>query len=134
MDAHSMAHAFLNGHDWYRVETPLDYLRAALWCAANLVTAVAYFFIPAEIGHWQAALPFATSTLIGRLFMGFIAFCGLSHLSMLAIMQTAPWWAVLTIYLPMALVSVATVLVLRRERSLIVAVLSNVGKALRAER
>jgi hypothetical protein len=131
-----MAHAdfarsLLNDHSWYHIVTPLDYLRAGLWCLSNFVTAAAYFLIPNELRHWRRVLPFSATSLIGALFIGFIFFCGLSHFAMLLIMQTAPWWVVLLIYLPMALISAATVVVLRRDRALILSVLENVGRALR---
>jgi hypothetical protein len=77
-------------------------------------------------------LPFNATSLIGSLFIGFIALCGLSHLSMLFIMQTAPWWATLLIYAPMAVVSVATVVVVWMERALIVSVLAGVSQALKS--
>jgi hypothetical protein len=125
--------ALLNDHAWYRIDSPLDYLRAALWCLSNLATALAYFLIPNELRHWRRELPFAATSLIGALFIGFIAFCGLSHFAMLFIMQTAPWWAVLLIYLPMAFVSAAAVYVVRRDRVLILAVLHSVGRALRGD-
>jgi len=134
MPSHDLVQGLLNTHDWYRIDTPLDYLRAGLWCVSNLATALAYFFIPNELRYWRRVLPFATSSLLGSLFIAFIAFCGLSHLSMLAIMQTAPWWAILLIYLPMAIVSVATVIVMRRERELILSVLETISKALTAKR
>lgn len=123
--------ALLNDHSWYRIDTPLDYLRAILWCLANFVTATAYFLIPNELRHWRRVLPFAATSLIGTLFIGFIFFCGLSHFAMLLIMQTAPWWVILLVYMPMAIVSAATVVVIRRDRAMIVAVLENVGRALR---
>jgi hypothetical protein len=131
--SHGALFLLLNDHSWYRIETPLDYLRAALWCLANLATAFAYFAIPIELRHWSRVLPFSTSWLLGALFMGFILFCGLSHLSMLVIMQTGPWWATLGIYLPMAAVSSATAIVMRRDRAVILAVLDGVAKALKAE-
>jgi len=133
MPTHDLVHGLLNAHSWYRIDTPLDYLRAGLWCVSNLATALAYFFIPNEIRYWRRVLPFTTSTLLGNLFIAFIAFCGLSHLSMLAIMQTAPWWAILLVYLPMAIVSVATVIVMRKERALILSVLESVSRALTAK-
>ncbi|MEJ1968349.1 MAG: hypothetical protein WDN03_06890 [Rhizomicrobium sp.] len=129
--AHDFGDMLLNAHSWYRIDTPLDYIRATLWCGSNLATSVAYFLIPNEIARWRKALPFAASALIGRLFVAFIFTCGLSHLAMLAIMQTGPWWAILLIYLPMAGVSVATVIVIRRDRDLIVAVLDTVSRALK---
>jgi hypothetical protein len=49
---------------------------------------------------------------------------------MIIIMPTAPWWAVLIIYVPTALASVATAYVVRRERVLIIAALKGVGAAL----
>jgi hypothetical protein len=134
MPSHDLVHGILNTHSWYRIDTPLDYLRAGIWCASNLATAIAYFFIPNELRYWRDVLPFASSTLLGTLFIAFIAFCGLSHLSMLFIMQTAPWWAILLIYLPMAIVSVATVVVMRKDRQLILSVLESVSKALTAKR
>ena len=134
MPSHDLVHGLLNAHSWYRIDTPLDYLRAGIWCVSNLATGLAYFFIPNELRYWRRALPFASSTLLGTLFIAFIAFCGLSHLSMLLIMQTAPWWAILLIYLPMAIVSVATVIVMRKDRQLILSVLGNVSKALTAKR
>lgn len=134
MPSHELALGFLNAHSWYRIETPLDYLRAGLWCISNLATALAYFFIPNELRYWRRVLPFAASSLLGAMFIAFIAFCGLSHLSMLLIMQTAPWWATLLIYLPMAIVSVATVIVMRKERALILSVLESISKALTAKR
>ncbi|MBS0473249.1 MAG: hypothetical protein JSR60_19420 [Proteobacteria bacterium] len=124
--------ALMNNHAWYHIDTPLDYFRAILWCLANFTTAIAYFLIPNELRHWSKVLPFAASSLIGNLFIGFIMFCGLSHLTMLLIMQTAPWWAVLVIYVPMAVVSVATVIVIRRDRALILGVLQSVGRALKS--
>jgi hypothetical protein len=126
-----IAHMMWNAHSWYRIDTPLDVLRALIWCGANLATAIAYFLIPQELGHWRKVMPFAASARIGQLFIGFIFFCGLSHLAMLVIMQTGPWWATLLVYLPMAIVSVATVVVIRRDRKLILAVLESVAKGLK---
>ena len=134
MPSHDLVQELLNTHSWYRIDTPLDYLRAGLWCVSNLATALAYFFIPNELRYWRRVLPFAASSLLGGLFIAFIAFCGLSHLAMLFIMQTAPWWAILLIYLPMAIVSVATIIVMRKERALILSVLESVSKALMAKR
>jgi hypothetical protein len=131
--SHDLAHLLMNNHSWYRIDTPLDYIRAALWCLSNLATASAYFLIPVELRHWRRVLPFAASSLIGTLFIGFILFCGLSHLAMIAIMQTAPWWATALIYLPMAVVSLATAVVMRRNRPLIIAVLGGVGQALKTK-
>ena len=129
---HGGMQAMLNAHDWYRITTPLDYLRAVLWCLGNFLTAVAYFLIPNELRAWRKALPFPATSLIMMLFIGFIALCGASHFAMLFIMQTGPWWATLLIYLPMAAVSLATVIVLRVNRRLILSVLQSVGAALKA--
>jgi len=128
---HESVQFLMNSHTWYRIETPLDWVRATLWCVANFLTAAAYFAIPNELRGWRKALPFPASSLIVLLFIAFIALCGASHFAMLFIMQTGPWWAVLLIYLPMAVVSVATVLVLRLNRRLILTVLENVGAALK---
>ena len=130
MPSGDLIHVLMNNHSWYHIETPADYLRAALWCLANFVTAVSYFLIPNEIKHWRKALPFAATSLISNLFISFIAFCGLSHLVMLFIMQTGPWWATLLVYVPMATVSVATVVVVRLNRRLIIEVLEGVSRAI----
>ncbi|MEJ0040907.1 MAG: hypothetical protein WDM81_01165 [Rhizomicrobium sp.] len=131
MQAGDYVHALMNNHDWYRINTPLDYFRAGLWCMANLVTSASYFLIPNEIKYWRKSLPFGAASLIINLFIGFIAFCGLSHLAMIAIMPTGPWWATLLIYLPMAIVSAATVAVIRLQRQPIVELLASVAAALK---
>lgn len=131
MPEHDLVTGLLNAHSWYRIDSPLDYVRAAIWCASNLVTAISYFLIPIELGHWRKVMAFPASAFIGRLFIGFIFFCGVSHLSMLVIMQTGPWWATLFVYLPMAIVSAATVIVIRRDRKLIIAVLETVAQGLK---
>jgi hypothetical protein len=128
--AHGIAHFLVNDHNWYRFETAGDFIRAGLWCLSNLATSLSYFLLPIEIRRWRLALPFKSTTLIGTLFIGFIATCGASHLSMLIVMPTAPWWVTILIYMPMAFVSVATAVVVRRERRLIVAALEGVGAAL----
>lgn len=128
--AHGIAHFLINDHSWYRFVTAEDYVRASLWCLSNLATSLSYFLLPIEIRHWRVALPFKSTTLIGTLFIAFIATCGASHLSMLIIMPTAPWWITILIYMPMGFVSVATAVVVRRERRLIVAALKSVGAAL----
>jgi hypothetical protein len=130
---HDSVQALMNGHDWYHIVTPLDYVRAVLWCLANFLTAVAYFLIPNELRAWRKALPFPATSLIVMLFIAFIALCGASHFAMLFIMQTGPWWATLLIYLPMAAVSLATVAVLRVNRRLILSILQSVGAALKAQ-
>jgi hypothetical protein len=131
MPSNDLIHMLMNNHSWYRIETADDYLRAILWCLANLVTSVSYFLIPNEIKYWRKSLPFDATALISNLFIGFIAFCGLSHLAMIIIMPTGPWWAVVLIYVPMATVSAATVVVVRMNRKLILAVLDAVALALR---
>lgn len=130
MPSGDVMHALMNSHSWYRLDTPLDYLRAALWCLANLVTSISYFLIPNEIKHWRRSMPFRATSTILNLFIAFIASCGLSHLAMLAIMPTGPWWAVLLVYMPMAAVSATTVVVIRLNRRLIVELLGNVSRAL----
>ena len=128
---HDFADLMLNAHPWYRIETPLDYVRAGIWCASNLVTAVSYFLIPQELARWRREMPFAAGSLIGQMFMGLIFFSGLSHLAMLAIVQTGPWWATLFVFLPMAVVSSGTLIVIRRDRRLILAVLVSVAQGIR---
>ena len=128
--AGSAVHFFVNDHSWYRFDSTADLVRAGLWCFSNLAIAVSYFLLPVEIRRWRLALPFRSTALIGTLFVGFIAFCGLSHLSMVFIMPTAPWWATIIIYLPTGLISLATVAVVRRQRRLIIAALEGVGAAL----
>lgn len=128
--AHGLAHFLINDHSWYRFVTTADYIRAGLWCLSNLMIGFSYLVLPAEIWRWRQALPFKSIALFSTLFIGFIAFCGISHLTMIVIMPTAPWWATLVIYVPTALVSLATAVVLRRERRLIVAALEGVGAAL----
>lgn len=130
---HGIAHLVANHHSWYRFETTDDFLRAGFWCLANIGIGVSYLMLPVEIRRWRLALPFKSTVLIGSLFIGFIALCGISHLTMVVIMPTAPWWATILIYLPTMAVSAATVAVVRRERRLIVAVLEGIGAAL-AER
>ncbi|GAA0548906.1 hypothetical protein FHS83_001051 [Rhizomicrobium palustre] len=133
MDAGSaqyVSHLVMNDHTWYRLITTADYVRAGLWCLSNLVIGISYLMLPVEIWHWRTALPFRSTAVIGALFVAFIAFCGISHLSMVVIMQTAPWWAVLLIYVPTAAVSLGTALLVRRERGLILAALQGVGAAL----
>jgi hypothetical protein len=120
----------INDHSWYHFVTTADYIRAGLWCFSNLAIAAAYFLLPAEIRRWRMTLPFKSTALIGTLFIGFITFCGLSHLTMIFIMQTAPWWATILIYLPTGIISLATVAVVRRERQLIIAALQGVSAAL----
>jgi hypothetical protein len=128
--ADGAARFLINDHSWYRFVTIADWIRAGLWCFSNLAIAVAYFMLPIEIRRWRLALPFKSTALIGTFFVAFIAFCGLSHLSMIFIMQTAPWWATLLIYLPTGLISLAAAAIVRRERRVIIAALEGVGAAL----
>lgn len=131
MDAGSgLAHLLMNDHNWYRLDTEADFVRAGLWCLSNLAIGASYLALPVEIWHWRLALPFRSTALIGVLFISFIALCGISHLSMIIIMPTAPWWATLIIYVPTAIASVATAVVVRRERLLITAALKGVSDAL----
>lgn len=131
MDSGSgIAHLLMNDHSWYRLVTTADYIRAALWCLSNLAIGLSYLLLPIEIRRWRLALPFKSTALIGTLFIAFIGLCGISHLTMIVIMPTAPWWATLIIYLPTGLVSLSTVFVVRHERQLIVAALEGVGAAL----
>lgn len=127
---HGLAHLVANNHTWYRFETTGDLIRAGFWCLANVGIGVSYLMLPVEIRQWRLALPFKSTALIGSLFVSFIALCGISHLTMVIIMPTAPWWATILIYLPTMLVSVATAVVVRRGRKLIVAALEGVGAAL----
>lgn len=128
--AQGIAHILLNDHSWYRFVTTADYIRAGLWCLSNLAIGLSYLLLPAEIRRWHLALPFKSTALIGTLFVGFIGLCGVSHLVMIIIMPTGPWWATLLIYVPTGVVSLATVMVVRRERQLIVAALEGVSAAL----
>jgi hypothetical protein len=100
------------------------------WCLSNLTIGLSYLLLPVEIRRWHLALPFKSTALIGALFIGFIGLCGISHLAMIIIMPTGPWWATLLIYVPTGAVSLAAVMVVRRERQLIVAALEGVGAAL----
>ncbi|MDR3526437.1 MAG: hypothetical protein P4L57_04090 [Rhizomicrobium sp.] len=125
-----LAHLLMNDHSWYRLNTQADFARAGLWCLSNLAIAASYLTLPMEIWRWRLALPFRSTTLIGLLFIGFITLCGISHLTMIIIMPTAPWWATLFVYVPTAMASVATAVVARRERHLIIAVLKGISTAL----
>lgn len=128
--AHGIAQFLINNHSWYTFETTADYVRAGLWCLSNLTIGFSYLLLPVEIRRWRLALPFKSAALFGTLFIAFIGFCGISHLTMIIIMPTAPWWATLLIYVPTGLVSLATAIVVRRERRVIVAALEGVGAAL----
>lgn len=129
-----LAHLLMNDHSWYRLASEADYVRAGLWCLCNVAIGGSYLTLPVEIWHWRVALPFHSTALIGILFISFIALCGISHLTMIIIMPTAPWWATLIIYVPTALASIATAYVVRRERLLIIAALKGVSAALKGGR
>lgn len=121
----------MNEHLWYTLDTPLDWLRAILWTGSNLITALAYFAIPWEIWKWREQLTFLSANVVGILFIAFIILCGESHLAMVLVMQTGPWWATTLVYLPMAIVSILTMLVLRRERTQIIQVLRSLTRILK---
>lgn len=99
----------------------------------NFVTAVSYFSIPFEIRYWRQAAASPAFGPIAMMFKAFIFLCGLSHAAMIAIMPIGPWWAIYSIYAPMALVSVATALALRSERGLIVKLLGSVNVLMRSD-
>lgn len=128
--ANGLAHLVMNDHSWYRLDSTADYVRAGLWCLSNLTIGLSYLALPIEIWHWRVALPFRSTAVIGTLFVAFIALCGISHLTMIVIMPTGPWWATLLVYLPTGAVSLGTAIVLRHERRLIIAALESVGAAL----
>ena len=130
---HDPLQYLMNEHTWYTLETPWDQVRAWLWCLSNLITFASYFLIPAEIKRWQQCLPFQSTKVISGLFIAFIVACGLSHLVMIIVMPTAPWWAVLGVYLPMAIVSLSTVVVLQRHRRQILQVLQSMMRLLDAK-
>jgi len=120
----------LNDHSWYRIDDTWDVARAALWCAANLVTAFCYFAIPWELRHWRRELPYQSVALIATMFMGFIFFCGVHHVVDVLIMPTAPWWAIWTANIPMAGFSIATWIIIRRQRRGIMWVLGMLRQAM----
>lgn len=130
MDAGTGVVLMASGHSWSQISSTADYVRAGLWCLSNLTIGVSYLLLPIEIWHWRLALPLRSTALIGTLFASFIAFCGLSHLTMIVIMPIAPWWATMVIFVPTAAISLVTVLVLRKERRLILAALRGVKTAL----
>ena len=114
----------MNSHDWYVLRTTMDHVRAWTWCLANFITFVSYFMIPLELRHWRRAIPASRAVeVVSRLFIAFIFLCGLSHLAMIVIMPTAPTWVIVSVYIPMAYVSLWTVVVLRNHRRSIVDVL-----------
>lgn len=119
----------LADHSSFHIQTEWEYVRAIAWVTCNLITAVSYLLIPYEISKWKSVLPFITSLKIAWLFIAFIILCGLSHIIMLVIMPTAPWWT-LSIFVPMAFVSLATTLFLRLYRDYIISALSAISRAL----
>jgi hypothetical protein len=123
-----MQHAYYldflwNYHDWYHIENVNDFVRAVLWCVANIVTAFCYFVIPYEIWLWRRELASTAAIITGFGFIFFIALCGMHHVVDVIIMQTAPWWAVLMVNVPMALASLATAYFIVTNRQLIIDVL-----------
>lgn len=120
----------MNAHEWYSLASPLDHLRAWLWVLANFGTFIAYFMIPFELFYWRARLSALITNTISGLFIAFIAACGLSHIAMIFVMPTAPWWVILLVYLPLAVISLITAFVLRAFRPVIIHVLTGVQIAL----
>ncbi len=123
-----MDHAFYldflwNNHSWYKIENLNDFIRALLWCAANAITAFSYLAIPWEIWLWRKVLPFFSTNIVGIGFVSFIVACGLHHLVDIVIMPTAPWWAILWVNIPMAIVSAATWIYIRVNRGMIIKIL-----------
>lgn len=121
----------LNDHSWYKIDTVEDIARSVLWISENLTTAISYFLIPNEINHWSEHLDFPVTKAIAIAFIGFIVFCGLHHIVDVVVMPTAPWWAILSVNLPMALFSVATAVYLRKLRKPIMSVLDAISKDFR---
>lgn len=121
---HSFYLDFLwNSHEWYKINNYNDFVRAISWCAVNLITAYCYFVIPYEISKWSHAVKSMATSWIGMCFIGFIVFCGLHHIVDVIIMPTAPWWAILTVNVPLALVSLGTYIYIWYNRDLILGVL-----------
>lgn len=108
-----------NGHAFYTLNTPWDHLRAWLWCISNLVVCAAYLAIPREIYFWNLQIPLVSFQWFAFLFISFIALCGISHVMMILVMPTAPWWAILYISIPLAVVSSLTMRALQDSRGLI---------------
>lgn len=118
-------HYLMNAHEWYRLASYWDHARAWSWTLANFATFLSYIAIPAEIAQWKKAAPFHFFSVFSWLFIAFIFLCGMSHLVMVIVMPTGPWWAILWVYGPMSIVSLLTVGVLRRNRGMIVDLLQN---------
>lgn len=117
-------------HSWFVLTTEWDWLRVVLWCVANLITAFTYFAIPVEIWKWYKAVPMPSTLWISTAFISFIMFCGIHHLVDVIIMPTAPWWAIFTANIPMAIASVATWVLLGRLQSTILIGLRAIAFAL----
>lgn len=117
-------------HEWFVLDSGWDWARLWLWCLSNFAVFAAYFLIPVEICHWRKAIPFKWTSLIGLLFVVFITLCGVSHFAMIIIMPTGPWWAIIFVFVPLALISIATVFVMRRLRGPIVLALAAVKKVI----
>ena len=96
----------------------------------NIVTGLAYLGIPYEIWKWRKALSSRAANYLSILFVAFITFCGLHHFVDVIIMPTAPWWAILSVNLPMALVSAVTLFYLQRNRELLIKLLEEIGELL----
>ena len=116
-----------NNHSWYAINNMNDFVRAIVWCLTNLITGFCYVAIPYEIWMWRNRLKFISSTIIGWGFIAFITLCGMSHLAMTAIMPTGPWWAIIFVYGPMTIASLATWLFIRTHRDSIVEILELIG-------
>ncbi len=119
-----------NNHSWYKIENLNDFVRAILWCSANFVTGVAYLAIPYEILLWRKVLPFFSTNIVSVGFVSFIVACGTHHLVDIVIMPTAPWWAILWVNIPMAIVSAATWVFIRANRKMILKILQAIVELL----
>jgi len=113
----------LNTHEWYKIEDWWDVTRSLLWITTNLITAFCYYAIPWEIYHWRKALPLKAVGIIGIGFILFILACGTHHIVDVIIMPTAPWWAIWSVNIPMAIVSFWTWFIIMNQRNNIITVL-----------
>lgn len=102
-----------NDHHWYMLHDGWDHVRAWIWVLTNIITGVSYFLIPMELQVWRYSMPTAYMRVLAGLFSAFIGLCGTSHFVMVVVMPTAPWWAIWFPFMPMAVVSLMTWLVLR---------------------
>ncbi len=112
-----------NNHDWYKIDNLNDFVRALTWCGTNLLTSFCYIAIPYEIYKWRQTLKFVSSSMIGLGFIVFIFLCGIHHLVDVIIMPTAPWWAIISVNIPMAIASLLTYYNISRNRPLIIELL-----------